>query len=188
MIVGRQWFTILEMFPVYCSWDFSSIASMLVISIFSPGFCDWGAPKQQFRDCLKKSFSARHIDICQWSSRAESHDTRHLMPNHVVSSFKDIHNVPLLWHPIQVFNTQIDIYNTTSLNWCLHHLFLTDPCNAMVLHRHLYHHGSNGSMSVAVCLKFQLDLRCNLTMRKSDEHTKHCLGLRIQKFIHNYTS
>ena len=30
--------------------------------------------------------------------------------------------------------------------------------------------------------------RCNLTMRKSDEHTKHRLGLLIQKFNRHYPS
>ena len=42
-------------------------------------------------------------------------------------------------------------------------------------HRHLYHHNSDGSMSVAVPLEIQLDTRCNLTMRKSDDHIKHSL-------------
>ena len=53
-----------------------------------------------------------------------------------------------------------------------------DICNTTTPHRHFHHHGSNGSVSVALCLKFQSNLHCNIA-----EHTKHCLGLLIQEFI-----
>ena len=51
--------------------------------------------------------------------------------------------------------------------------FSADVCSVMALYKHLYHYSSNGSMSVALCPKFQLDPHCNLAVRKSDEHTKH---------------
>ena len=38
-------------------------------------------------------------------------------------------------------------------------------------------------MSVAQRLKFQSDNYRNLSVRKSDEHTKYRLGSQIQKFI-----
>ena len=43
-------------------------------------------------------------------------------------------------------------------------------------------------MSVVLRLKFQSDSNCDLTVRKSDEHTKDRLGSLIQKFIRYYTS
>ena len=63
-----------------------------------------------------------------------------------------------------------------------------DPCSAGALLRHLCHYNSNGSVSVALRLKCQSDTCCNLTVRKSDEHTKHCLVSLIQNFIHYYPS
>ena len=39
-------------------------------------------------------------------------------------------------------------------------------------HRHLHHHMLCGFMCVALHLKCQSNPRCNLTVRKSDEHTK----------------
>ena len=44
--------------------------------------------------------------------------------------------------------------------------FLADPCSTMALHWHLYHHGSNRSMSVALLLKCQLNPRCNFAVKK----------------------
>ena len=68
------------------------------------------------------------------------------------------------------------------------HCFQIDICNTMSLNRRMHHHGSNGSMSVALRQKFQSDPRCNLAVRKSDEHEKHPLCSPIQKFIRYYTS
>ena len=47
--------------------------------------------------------------------------------------------------------------------------------------RRLSHHGSKGSMSVALLLKFQSVPRCSFTVRKIDEHTKHRLLVRLAR-------
>ena len=42
----------------------------------------------------------------------------------------------------------------------------TDVCNITTPNRRLHHHGSNGSMSVALRPKSKSDPRCNLAVRK----------------------
>ena len=41
----------------------------------SSGHHDRGAPKKGFKDCLKKSFGAYHINHCWCSTLADNHDT-----------------------------------------------------------------------------------------------------------------
>ena len=55
------------------------------------------------------------------------------------------------------------------------------------LNRRVYHDGSWQTL-VALSLKFQSDPHYNLTMKKSDEHTKHRLSSLIIMFIRCYTS
>ena len=58
---------------------------------------------------------------------------------------------------------------------CLHHhKSRYTLCSATALHRHLYLHGSNGSMRVALRYKCQLYLVVASTVmkRRSDEHSK----------------
>ena len=63
--------------------------------------------------------------------------------------------------------------------------FSANPSSDSALHRHLYHNGSNGSMSVALRLQFQSHPRCNLTTRKSGIYTKQCLFFSFDtKFIY----
>ena len=52
----------------------------------SVGYCDRGAPKKQFKDCLKKSFGACDTDHCWLSTQIENCDAWHLTTNHIVSS------------------------------------------------------------------------------------------------------
>ena len=78
---------------------------------------------------------------------------------------------------------QIDVCNTTSINRCLHRYGCQQTPVVLQHHGHLHHHGSNGSMSVALRLKFQLDIHRNLTWEKMTNTRNTSASSFDMKFI-----
>lgn len=69
--------------------EYHRLPKILMYGKLSTGCHSRGSPKKQFKDCLKKSFGACHIDHCQWFTLTENCDTWLLTTDHAVSSFEN---------------------------------------------------------------------------------------------------
>lgn len=76
----------IDMFP---GWRMIACLKFLLYSKLSTGYRGREAPKKRFKDCLKKSFVACHINHCQWSTLPENRNSWRLTTNHAVSFFEN---------------------------------------------------------------------------------------------------
>ena len=77
-------------------WGILACTKIILCGVVYTGYRDREAPRKPFKDCLKNSLSASHIDHCRRFILTGNCDDRHLTTKHIISSFDNILN-----HPVQ---------------------------------------------------------------------------------------